>query len=199
MKRILLLLSIFALISCKEEAAQTKDDTPANGAKFTDQLEVTTNRKVTLLPEAKEEVSQWLAYATAQNEIESLRTSTGRDILDTSNSILQIMESLKSSIPDTLNTIAVNSRVNVLLTKSQILHQLANKKEKNADEIFEVANELIVEFDNFKLQLNELFLKSPGDFELELDQEFEKSQEEAQEKERNERDSLRKLEDIDPF
>lgn len=179
MKKILFLLSILFLISCKEDAKQVTRTVTTDGAKFTDTLEVTTNRKVTLLPEAKSEVSQWLAYVTAQNEIESLRTSTGRDILDTSNSIMQIMESLATSIPDSLRTTAVNSRANVLLTKSKILHQLANKKEKNADEIFEVANDLIVEFDNFKLQLNELYLKSPGDFELELDEQFEKAKEEA--------------------
>lgn len=198
MKRILLILTILTLFSCKEEAKNTADDTPVNGAKFSDQLEVTTNRKVTLLPEAKEEVSKWLAYVTAQNEIESLRSSTGRDILDTSNSILQIMESLKTSLPDSLSTTAVNSRVNVLYTKAQILHQLANKKEKNADEIFLVANDLIVEFDNFKLQLNELYLKSPGDFETEMDEEFEKIMEEALEPEPRE-DSTELKKDLRPF
>ena len=195
MKKLLFLLSILTLISCKENVQQKTDTTATNGSKFSDTLKVTTNRRVNLLPEAKTEVSQWLAYVTAQNEIESLRTSTGRDILDTSNSIMQIMESLTTSIPDSLRTTAVNSRANVLLTKAKILHQLANKKEKNADEIFEVANDLIVEFDNFKLQLNELYLKSPGDFELELDEEFEKAKEEALEAEPT-RDSLD--EDLDP-
>lgn len=198
MKKILFVLSILTLISCKEDASQAVKTPKADGSKFSDQLEVTTNRKVSLLPEAREEVSQWLAYVTAQNEIESLRNSTGREILDTSNSIMQIMESLKNSIPDSLSTNAVNSRANVLLTKARILHQLANKKEKNADEIFEVANDLIVEFDNFKLQLNELYLKSPGDFESEMDEEFEKIMEEALEAEPSS-DSLELEEDLSPF
>lgn len=175
MKNLLLLLSILLLVSCKEEPPKPTGTNAEAKARFSEELQVTTNRRVDLLPEAREEVSQWLAYATAQNEMESLRNSSGYDILDSSNSIMQIMESLKSSIPDTLQTPAVISRSNVLVTKAKILHQLSNKKEKDAAEIFNVANDLIVEFDNFKLQLNELFLKTPVDFEQELDEEFEKS------------------------
>ena len=194
MKKILLILSILTIVSCRQEPEQTTKNSEPDLVQFSDTLEVTTNRRVTLLPEAKEEVSEWLAYATAQNEVEALRTSTGRDILDTANSIMQIMESLKTSMPDNLSTTAVNSRANVLLTKAKILHQLANKKEKNAGEIFEIANDLIVEFDNFKLQLNELFLKSPGDFEEELDDEFERIKEEAL---RGEQDSAEEKVDFD--
>lgn len=176
MKKFLLLFLVLLLISCKEEAPKPDTSNQESKVRFSEQLQVTTNRRVNLLPEAREEVSQWLAYATAQNEMESLKTSTGQDILDSSNSIMQIMESLQSSIPDTLQTPAVLSRSNVLVTKAKILHQLSNKKEKDAEEIFEVANDLIVEFDNFKLQLNELFLKTPTDFEQELDEEFEEVQ-----------------------
>ena len=175
MKNLLLLFSILLLVSCKEEPPQPTNTNPEAKARFAEQLQVTTNRRVDLLPEAREQVSQWLAYATAQNEMESLRNSTGYEILDSSNSIMQIMESLKESTPDTLQTPAVTSRTNVLVTKAKILHQLSNKKEKDAAEIFDVANDLIVEFDNFKLQLNELFLKTPVDFEQELDEEFERS------------------------
>jgi len=175
MKNLLLLFSILLLVSCKEEPPKPTGTNAEAKARFSEELQVTTNRRVDLLPEAREEVSQWLAYATAQNEMESLRNSSGYEILDSSNSIMQIMESLKSSIPDTLQTPAVISRSNVLVTKAKILHQLSNKKEKDAAEIFDVANDLIVEFDNFKLQLNELFLKTPVDFEQELDEEFEKS------------------------
>jgi hypothetical protein len=177
MRNLLLLFSALILISCKEETPQNTGSNSAGKAAFSEELQVTTNRRVELLPEARAEVNEWLAYATAQNEMENLRNSTGNDILESSNSIMQIMESLRESTPDTLQTPAVLSRTNVLVTKAKILHQLSNKKEKNAEEIFETANDLIVEFDNFKLQLNELFLKTPVDFEQELDEEFQESKE----------------------
>lgn len=175
MKKYFLLFSVLVVLSCKEDNPVQEAPASQGTMSFSDEIDVTTNRSVNLMPQAREQVNTWLAYATAQDEIESLRNKTGSEIVGTSNSLMQIMESLRSSLPDTLRTPAVEARTNVLLTKSKLLHQLATKKNKNADEIFEVANNLIVEFDNFKLQINELFLKSPVDFENELDQEFEES------------------------
>lgn len=175
MKNCVFLLFVLLLLSCKEEAPVEQASTTEGKYSFSDEIDVTTNRRVNLLPEAREQVNTWLAYATAQDEIESLQNKTGSEIVGSSNSIMQIMESLKTSIPDTLLTPAVEARTTVLLTKSKLLHQMASKKNKNADEIFEVANDLIKEFDNFKLQINELFLKTPVDFENELDEEFQES------------------------
>ena len=175
MKKYILLFSVLVVLSCKEDSPVQEAPASQGTMSFSDEIDVTTNRSVNLMPQAREQVNTWLAYATAQDEIESLRNKTGSEIVGTSNSLMQIMESLRSSLPDTLRTPAVEARTNVLLTKSKLLHQLATKKNKNADEIFEVANNLIVEFDNFKLQINELFLKSPVDFENELDQEFHES------------------------
>lgn len=176
MKKICFLLALLLSFSCEEKKSQSTTESSSQEKGFSEDIEVTTHRKVNLLPEAREEVSQWLAYVTAQNEMENLRSSTGKEILDSANSIMQIMESLQTSVPQNLQTSAVMARTNVLLTKSKILNQLASKKEKDPSKVFEVTNELIVEFDNFKLQLNELFLKTPTDFEKELDEEFEKTQ-----------------------
>jgi hypothetical protein len=194
MKKILLLSCALLLLACQNQSGQEKTTATQKGD-FSEQLKVTTNRTVKLLPEARAEVSQWLAYATAQDEIASLREKTGNEIVATSNSLLQIMESLRSSLPDSLRTTAVIARANVLLTKASVLHQLSEKKQKDATEIYRVANDLIVEFDNFKLQLNELFLKSPGDFEIELDQEFE----EAKKERVRMRDSVRRDTIMDPL
>lgn len=177
MKIYFLLFCLVTLISCEEKAAEQPVDNNEE-QEFSRELEVTTNRRVDLLPDARKQVSEWLAYVAAQDEIESLRSHTGAEIVATSNSLMQIMENLQTTLPDTLQTSAVRSRTNVLLTKAKVLEQLASKKDKDVNEIFDVANELIVEFDNFKLQLNELFLKTPDDFEVELDREFEESQKE---------------------
>lgn len=177
MKKIFLLFGLLLLLACQEKTSEPAPTQPADKFSFSDKLQVTSNRTVTLLPEARQEVGEWLAYATAQDEVESLKGKTGSQIAASSKSLVQIMESLKSSLPDTLKTPAVEARINVLLTKAKILHQLASKKEKRPSEIFDVANEIIIEFDNFKLQLNELFLKTPSDFETELDKEFEEATE----------------------
>ena len=176
MKRILCLFSFICLFSCAEKQEADVVEVQYERS-FEDRLGNNKNRTVELLPEAREVAGNWLAYATAQNEIQTLENSTGMDIMDSSNNLVQIMENLRATLPDTLQNNAVQARVNVLYTKAMVLHQLSNKKQKNPDEIFEVANDIIVEFDNFKLQLNELFLKTPENFEMELDEEFEGSPE----------------------
>ena len=143
---------------------------------LSDTLEVQTNRRVSLLPEAQEKVSSWLEYATAHNQVEDLKSATGRDLVSNSQPVVQIMEALSSSLPDSLQQVPVRARISVLVTKANVLHQVATKKDVKAQEVFNAANDIILEFDNFKLQLNELFLKTPADFEIELDRQFEESQ-----------------------
>lgn len=175
MKKILLFFVLVSLFACEEQNNVPQREPVQSKTSFSDQLEVSAPRSVTLVSEAREVVSSWLAYVTAQDELQRLENRTGAEIMDVSNNLMQIMESLSSTLPDTLRSPAVEARTNVLLTKAHVLHQLSNKKEKNPDEIFEVAEELVIEFENFKLQLNELFLKTPENFELDLDQEFEES------------------------
>ena len=172
MRKIFLFFLLISLYSCEEKQESVQVSPVESSTSFSDELDVNSNRRVTLLPEARQMAGEWLAYATAQDEIQNLQNSTGEGIMDAASNLVQIMETLQATIPDTLRSNAVEARTNVLFTKAHVLHQLSNKKRKNPDEIFEVANDLIVEFDNFKLQLNELFLKTPENFELELDEEF---------------------------
>lgn len=181
MKKTLLLLSVLFFLSCGEKQPE-QVDTSEDSLKVAEAIQVETNREVRLMPEAQEQVNQWLAFATAYNEVEDMRTATGNEIIANSQPMLQIMEALENSLPDTLKQVPVQARTAVLVTRANVLRQAATKKEIKAEEVFKAANDLIVEFDNFKLQLNELFLKAPEDFELELDRQYEENQ-----------DSLRRL------
>lgn len=179
-KFVLLFLTALVALSCREEA-NNPAPASAGGESFAQQLEVESNRRVNLLPEAEAQVNEWLAYATAQNEIKDLRERSGFEIMATSKNLVQIMESLQTTLPDTLQTPAVIARTNVLLTKARVLQQISSKKQKTSEEVFRLANELIEEFGNFKLQLNELFLKAPGDFEKELDEQFQEARQNSME------------------
>ena len=175
MKKFLLFLVLASFLSC-DEKPQAQAAVETETASLSDTLQVQTNRQVTLQPEAQEKVSDWLAYATAHNQVEDMRSATGRDLVSNSQPVVQIMEALSSSLPDSLQQVPVRARISVLVTKANVLHQTATKKEVKAQEVFNAANDIILEFDNFKLQLNELFLKTPADFEIELDRQFEESQ-----------------------
>lgn len=175
MKRISFFLLLVLVLGCDEKKPVEKEQV-SDSMSLSDTLEVQTNRRVSLLPEAQEKVSSWLEYATAHNQVEDLKSATGRDLVSNSQPVVQIMEALNHSLPDSLQEAPVLARTTVLVTKANVLNQVATKKDITPSEVFEAANDIILEFDNFKLQLNELYLKTPADFELELDRQFEESQ-----------------------
>lgn len=164
---------LIAVIACNNRGKEKTPESAVNGITFSDTLEITTGRTVELLPEARAEVSDWLGYATAQDAVANLKGRTGAEIAAASNNLVQIMETLKSTIPDSLRNPAVEARSTVLLTKAKVLYQIVNKREKEAAEVFDLANDIIFEFDNFELQLNEIFLDTPSALEEELEEAFE--------------------------
>lgn len=163
---------LFAFFGCREKV-EMKAPKNENSVQLFDSLKVKTNKVVTLLPKAQELLSSWLAYATAQNGINSMKKATGSDLVQISRPMVQIMETLHSTIPDTLQVPAVLTRTTVLVTKANVLHQLSSQKNIEIEKVFETANDLIVEFGNFKIQLNEMFMKTLEDFESELNLQFE--------------------------
>lgn len=176
----LFILIAASMMSCKngqepETTAQVEQDTTAFKAEIK-----TSRNSVPLDPEAREYALHWVEYITAQNEVEDLHRSTVREIMDKSAVISQIMQSLQSSVPDSLQSVPVLARLNVVSTKAQLLDQYSHKREPDAEAISRTASELYDEFNNLKLQMNEIFRKTMEDFEKELD-EFEEK----------ERDSLR--------
>ena len=137
-------------------------------AVFHQKLEIT-KEQVRLVPQAGEFASKWLAYVTAQSEIQNFNRYTVKEVASNSKPIAEIMRSLRQTIPDSLNSNAVRARINVLYTKAGVLEQMAEKRNPHPKEIKATAEELPVDFNNLKIQINELFLKSLEDFEKELD------------------------------
>ncbi len=155
------------------EDSKTKEKTIA----LTQNLEFP-KEQVSLLPEAQEITNEWLAYITAQSEIENLKNYTLNNVISNATPIAEIMKSLKETVPARLKSNAVQARLGVLVTKSKILQQLAEKREIDPEKIANVAQALPLEFNNFKIQVNELFLKTLEEFEEELD-EFENELEQS--------------------
>lgn len=125
--------------------------------------------EVTLLPETTAITSDWLAYITAQSEIDNFRNYSINEVISNATPIAEIMESLKGTVPPEFKTNGVQTRLSVLYTKARVLERLSKKRNPNATEIGSVAQQIPVEFNNFKIQLNEIFLKTLEDFEAELD------------------------------
>ncbi|PKD20717.1 hypothetical protein APR41_13680 [Salegentibacter salinarum] len=170
MKKTVFIICISLLWACNE-----KPQTVDNKGRKLDSIALhqpigTTNEEVILLPEARKHAINWLAYIAAQNEVDQLKNYNLQQTIESSKPISQVMESLSTSIPDSLSSNAVMARANVLTTKAKVLEQLSHRRQLDAEAITEVAREIPLEFNNFKIQLNELFLKTLEDFEDELDE-----------------------------
>ena len=132
--------------------------------------------QVTLQKEPQAIVNTWLAYITAQDEMTELSDAPLDIIVDKSSNYAKIMNELRETVPSQLQSTAVKSRLTVLLTKSRILEQLTKRQTLDKVEIMRLAEELPQDFENFKLQLNEIFLKTPDQFEIELDDQLDSIQ-----------------------
>lgn len=170
MKNIFWIVIILMIIGCNQNkdpnarGSQTAADTTA-----LDQKLAIINQQVQLLPAASEITSEWLAYITAQSEIENFKNYSVNDVILNARPIAEIMKNLKETLPNSLKATAVEARLAVLLTNARILEQLSKQRNLDAKKIAATAREIPTEFNNFKIQLNELFLKTLEEFELELD------------------------------
>lgn len=158
------------LTSCDQgsKSPQQQPETLKDTTAFSQQLNYP-NVEVILLPETTAITGDWLAYITAQSEIENFQTYTINEVISNATPVAEIMESLKETVPPQFKTTAVQTRLSVLYTKAKVLERLSKKRNPDPGEIAKTAEEIPVEFNNFKIQLNELFLKTLEDFEAELD------------------------------
>jgi hypothetical protein len=170
MHRIFWILIILISVGCNDNnnATTQEEKVTTDPAALEKPLNLK-KQQVSLLPEAQIITSEWLAYITAQNEIENLKKYSLKDVISNASPIAEIMQNLRETVPDTIKNNAVMSRVTVLYTKAKVLEQQANSRTIQPKQIAATAQELPVDFNNLKIQINEIFLKSLEDFELELD------------------------------
>tara|TARA_R100000935_G_C2828255_1_gene163508 strand:- start:508 stop:1095 length:588 start_codon:yes stop_codon:yes gene_type:complete len=170
MKIVFQIALLILLTGCNkgEKSSEQQPETLKDTTAFSKPLNYP-NEEVILLPETNEITSEWLAYITAQSEIENFRTYTINEVISNASPIAEIMESLKGTVPPQFVTNGVQTRLSVLYTKARVLERLSKKRNPDPQEIAATAQEIPVEFNNFKIQLNEIFLKTLEDFEAELD------------------------------
>ncbi len=169
MKRAIFGILLMILASCVQDSEKDKPQIkPRETEAFTKEFKI----KTAILPlesSAKKYALTWAPYIVLNNEVQQLETTSVNKLIDNSSAIAQLTESLQSSLPDSLRSTPVQSRLRVLTTKAKVLEQKAHLQSINPEEIKEVAQEILMEFNNLNIQLNELFIETIEDFEAELD------------------------------
>ncbi|MFV8225167.1 hypothetical protein [Christiangramia aquimixticola] len=169
MKHLISVFILITLFSCKPDSeGNNANMKKVDSLSFQQKIQID-DRQYALDPEAREYALNWVEFITAQNEIRNMENATLKEVMRNSASTAQIMESLITSLPDSLRSVSVEARLNVVNTKAQLLKQYAHKRNPDVNNIKRTTQELYSEFNNLKLQMNELFLKTLEDFEGELD------------------------------
>lgn len=185
MKYWLFIFLSVVLISCKNQ--ENNDETSQNAVDTTAMAEKIkiSDKSIALEPKPRDFALEWVEFIAAQNEVERLKNVSVEEVINKSAAISQIMQSLQTSLPDSLKSVPVEARLNVVSTKAQLLDQYSHKRKPDPKLISQTTVELYDEFNNLKLQMNEIFRKTLEDFEKELDQFEEKEKDSLAEKPKN--------------
>ncbi len=152
----------FGMISCGDsnEKSQTEIQTTNNNSTlFGDQKFVFPE----LSDKAKIYVSNWAVYDDFEKEIKTLNGNTIEVLLNKSELLVSHLDSLSKNIPDTLFNQAILSRVIVVKTRINLLHQELKKSKIDSIQLQNYMNEMNASVSNLIIQINEKFQKDAID------------------------------------
>ncbi|MGO3706273.1 MAG: hypothetical protein ACTJGD_00410 [Mesonia hippocampi] len=164
----LLFFGALLLVSCKEEAA--KEALPVLAK---EQLEkkvvLSTNFEVLFNQKSKTALNNWASYLTLDNEVDRIKSATVKDILSNSNSLLVAIDSVAATTPTDFKNKPIAARIKTLKVKAAMLKQLNDFHDFTPEEVEQYAQEVYIAYQNFQLQLNEVYLEGLRDFEKNFD------------------------------
>lgn len=125
---------------------------------------------IQLLPAVKKETAQWLAYITAQAEIQQWDGESLYAITNKSDAVLQIMQALQAKVPTPYQVKPVLARLRVLLTLANVLDQKIEDERASVKTIKETIHKIPIAFNSLKVQLNEVHRNKLEDFHFLMQQ-----------------------------
>jgi len=152
----------FGIVSCGDsnEKSQTKKQTINNNSTLFG------NQKF-VFPELSEKskiyVSNWAVYDDFEKEVKTLNGNTIEVLLNKSELLVSHLDSLSKNIPDTLFNQAILSRVIVVKTRINLLHQELKKSKIDSIQLQNHMNEMNASVSNLIIQINEKFQKDAID------------------------------------
>ncbi|MFD2433955.1 hypothetical protein ACFSO9_10640 [Mesonia maritima] len=170
---IFLVCGFMMMLSCKEkETTEVKEKSyqEQNAEALSQIITIDKDRKITLLPAAKEATNNWSAYLTLKNEIENFDNVTFQEVINNSNNLVESVVNLKASIPGNFDVKPVRVRINVLLTKAEVLRQKVENPRIKTKTIDTLVNDLHKAFGDLKIQLNEVYIETLEEIESEFEQ-----------------------------
>lgn len=154
---------IFSVLACKNDSkdnTQKQNTTSTQQSQSLDENLQTDTIAVASLSQKSEEVTrEWMTYIALNSEIERLDGYSLQDLVNNSETILKVTDSLQQTVPKELKTNALQARIRTLYTHARLLEENAKRNKPNADGIKELGAKLKRDFNNFNIQINEVFIQ----------------------------------------
>lgn len=152
----------FGMVSCGDSNEKSQSEiqtTNNNSTLFGNQKFVFPE----LSDKAKIYVTNWAVYDDFEKEVKTLNGNTIEVLLNKSELLVSHLDSLSKNIPDTLFNQAILSRVIVVKTRINLLHQELKKSKIDSIQLQNYMNEMNVSVSNLIIQINEKFQKDAID------------------------------------
>lgn len=128
---------------------------------------------------ARNQIDEWTIFSDFEDEAKKINGTTLANLKVTTERLLTHTDSLASKFPDTLNTLAISTRLILVKTRGHVLAQELNRDRLDSVKIQNDIQELNEAVKNFIFRLNEEFRKNAIDMQL---QENERKELEKQER-----------------
>jgi len=162
-------LIILLFVACKDDSSsksQNQNVSENQGQQdFDAVLKTDTIQLTKLSPESKNITREWMGYIALNSEIERFDDYSLQDLVNNSETILNVTDTLQQSIPEKLQTKALQARIRTLYTHARLLEENAKRNTPNAEEVKVLGAKLKRDFDNFNIQINEVFIQQQDSLE----------------------------------
>ncbi|MFN2261598.1 MAG: hypothetical protein ABR595_05995 [Psychroflexus sp.] len=160
---ILILCLLVSFFSCKDKS-ETKDkenieQTQNKSTNLDNELKLDTIQIAELSDEAKNVTKDWMKYIALETEIERFNDYTVQDLVNNAETILKVADSLQQTVPKNLKTNSLEARIRTLYTHARLLEENAKRNKPKAEDIEDLSVKLKRDFNNFNIQINEVFIQ----------------------------------------
>lgn len=167
-------LALFTLfINCKNSDKKNKKGKSTyleqNTQALSKRIDLSSVSSVELSPQAKEASSNWLKFLSANSELKKFNNYSLQELINNKNNLSQSFKNLQDSIPKQFDVVPVQSRITVLVTKSDMFKEYGNRERIDSKEVQVYGQEIYKAFTDLKIQLNEVFLEQLPEFQIDMD------------------------------
>lgn len=153
------LVSFFILLSffsCNNSNNQEVNDTAINQIELVSKADVAEIDYIEFLPDSKvmREIGNWEKYQEINRIVQDVKNANVSFFRSNSEIINTLIEELKTSIPNAVDSPQVQSRMIALETKMFKLESVVNLSNVEKNTLIEAISEFLMAFSNLNLQMN---------------------------------------------